>query len=174
MSKEITNEVESIEALEDKMAVVAEQVAEALEESVKTGKTDEAILKLEEAIKASGNAEILDMVKQNQELFEIANSLLFRAVGLAAKNDTDVFIIAATDGVLFLAEEEYTRMLENSAETIKVQIGQHYPDADINFINEKYDDYVAKTTLKYINKDEAKKYADAISKRFGNEEAPEA
>ena len=167
MSKEITNEVEPIEALEDKMAVVAEQVTEALEESTKTGKADEAIEKLENAIRASGNAEILDMVKQNQELFEIANSLLFRAVALAAREDTDVFIINVQNGVLFLAEDEYTTMMENSADHVKVQIGQHYPEADLAFINEKYEDYIAKTTLKYINKDEAKKYSEAIDKRFG-------
>ena len=173
MSQEITNEVLATEAVlaneatEEKMVAFAEQVAEALEESTQTGKTEEVIEKLEEAIRASGNAEILDMVKQNQELFEIANSLLFRAVGLAAKEDTDVFIVNVQNGVLFLTEEDYTTMMENSSEHIKVQIGQHYPEADLAFINEKYEDYVAQTTLKYINKEEAKKYSEAIGKRFG-------
>lgn len=168
MSQEITNEV-----AEEKMVAVADQVTEALEESVKTGKAEEAIEKLENAIRASGNAEILDMVKQNQELFEISNSLLFRAVGLAASADSDVYIIAINNGVLFLTEDEYTQTLENSSESVKIQIGQHHPDADLNKINELYDDYVARTTLKYINKEEAKKYANVINERFGNKNSAE-
>lgn len=145
-------------------------IEDQIAENIAGGKTEEAIEKLEEAIRASGNAEILDMVKQNQELFEIANSLLFRAVALAAREDTDVFIINAHNGVLFLTEEEYTTTMENYADHIKVQIGQQFPEADLAVINEKYEEYVAKVTLKYIEKEEAKKYTEAISKRFGNQD----
>ena len=157
MSQEIINEV-----AEEKMVAVADQVTEALEESVKTGKAEEAIEKLENAIRASGNAEILDMVKQNQELFEISNSLLFRAVGLAANTDQDVFIINANNGVVFITETDYTQTLENAEVSIKEQIGSHHPDLDEKSLSEKYDEYVAHITLKHIDKEVAKKYISAI------------
>lgn len=153
-----------------------ESTATEIIETMDQGKVnpEEAIEKLEAAIRESGNGEILNMVKQNQELFEIANNLLFRAVALSAELNTDVFLISANNGVLFLTEADYTQTLENSEEGVKVQIKQHFPDADINVINEKYDEYVSNITLKYVNKDEAKKYVSAIKNQFGPTETPSA
>ena len=156
------------------MSTSVEETREALSEATldavdtfTKGNPDEAIDKLEAAIRASGNGEILEMVKQNQELFEIANNLLFRAVALSAELNTDVFLISANNGVLFLTEADYTKTLEDSEENVKVQIKQHFPDADMGVIEEKYDEYVSNITLKYVNKDEAKKYVSAIKNQFG-------
>lgn len=156
-----TTPAEQTEKLETTATEIIENMAQ---EKVQP---EEAIEKLEAAIRESGNGEILDMVKKNQELFEIANNLLFRAVALSAELNTDVFLISANNGVLFLTEADYTKTLENSEEDVKVQIKQHFPDATINVIEEKYDEYVSNITLKYVNKDEAKKYVSAIKNQFG-------
>jgi BMFP domain-containing protein YqiC len=156
-----TTPAEQTEKLETTATEIIENMAQ---EKVQP---EEAIEKLEAAIRESGNGEILDMVKKNQELFEIANNLLFRAVALSAELNTDVFLISANNGVLFLTEADYTKTLENSEEDVKVQIKQHFPDAPINVIEEKYDEYVSNITLKYVNKDEAKKYVSAIKNQFG-------
>ena len=156
-----TTPAEQTEKLETTATEIIENMAQ---EKVQP---EEVIEKLEAAIRESGNGEILDMVKKNQELFEIANNLLFRAVALSAELNTDVFLISANNGVLFLTEADYTKTLENSEEDVKVQIKQHFPDATINVIEEKYDEYVSNITLKYVNKDEAKKYVSAIKNQFG-------
>jgi hypothetical protein len=156
-----TTPAEQTEKLETTATEIIENMAQ---EKVQP---EEAIEKLEAVIRESGNGEILDMVKKNQELFEIANNLLFRAVALSAELNTDVFLISANNGVLFLTEADYTKTLENSEEDVKVQIKQHFPDAAINVIEEKYDEYVSNITLKYVNKDEAKKYVSAIKNQFG-------
>ena len=127
-----------------------------------TGITDEVIQKLEETIINSGNGEILNMVKENQELFEIANSLLFRAVGLAANADQDVFIINANNGVVFVTEEDYTKTLEASESSIKEQIVVAHPELDAKGLSEKYDEYIAHITLKHIDKSVAKNYIQSI------------
>ena len=127
-----------------------------------TGITDEVIQKLEETIINSGNGEILNMVKENQELFEIANSLLFRAVGLAANADQDVFIINANNGVVFVTEEDYTKTLEASEAGIKEQIVVAHPELDAKGLSEKYDEYIAHITLKHIDKEVAKNYIQSI------------
>ena len=127
-----------------------------------TGITDEVIQKLEETIINSGNGEILNMVKENQELFEIANSLLFRAVGLAANADQDVFIINANNGVVFVTEEDYTKTLEASEASIKEQIVVTHPELDAKGLSEKYDEYIAHITLKHIDKEVAKNYIQSI------------
>ena len=138
---------------------ITEEMTQALGEA---GITEEVIQKLEETIIKSGNGEILNMVKENQELFEIANSLLFRAVGLAANADQDVFIINANNGVVFVTEEDYTKTLEASEIGIKEQICAHYPDLEAKGLSEKYDEYVAQITLKHIDKEVAKNYISAI------------
>ncbi len=127
-----------------------------------TGITDEVIQKLEETIINSGNGEILNMVKENQELFEIANSLLFRAVGLAANADQDVFIINANNGVVFVTEEDYTKTLEAAEASIKEQIVVTHPELDAKGLSEKYDEYIAHITLKHIDKEVAKNYIQSI------------
>lgn len=156
-----TTSAEQTEKLETTATEIIENMAQ---EKVQP---EEAIEKLEAAIRESGNGEILDMVKKNQELFEIANNLLFRAVALSAELNTDVFLISANNGVLFLTEADYTKTLEDSEDNVKVQIKQHFPDADMGVIEEKYDEYVSNITLKYVNKDEAKKYVSAIKNQFG-------
>lgn len=57
------------------------------------GITEEVIQKLEETIIKSGNGEILNMVKENEELFEITNSLLFRNVGLMAGHRSKMYLL---------------------------------------------------------------------------------
>ena len=135
------------------------------------GITEEVVQQLEETIIKSGHGEILNMVKENQELFEIANSLLFRAVGLAANVDQDVFIINANNGVVFVTETDYTQTLENAEVSIKEQIGSHHPDLDEKGLSEKYDEYVAHITLKHIDKEVAKKYISAIQAQQAAERA---
>ena len=123
---------------------------------------EEAVKKLEDVIIASGHGSILNMVKENQEIFEVANSLLFRAVGLSANTNEDVFLIQTNNGVLFLTETEYTQTLETAEPHIKAQISEHFPEADAKVLSEKYDEYVAGATLKHIDTNVAKQYIETI------------
>lgn len=124
--------------------------------------TAEKIDEIEEIIKQSGNSALLDLVKQNQDIFEISNILLFRSIAAAAQNMEDVFLISTHNGVLFLLEREYIKVLENSEENIKTQIMLKFPDFTPEQLSEEYDNYVAGITLKHIDHREARRYSDKI------------
>jgi len=124
--------------------------------------SSDKIEEIENIIKQSGNSALLELVKQNQDIFEISNTLLFRAIATSDQNQEDVFLISTHNGIIFLLETEYLKVLENSEDNIKTQIMLKFPDFTPDQLSEEYDNYVAGITLKHIDHREAAKFSSRI------------
>ena len=123
----------------------------------------DVIKEIEKKLEEMGHSSLMELVKQNQDVFEISNNLLFRAVALSAQSGQDVFLVSTNNGVIFLTENDYIATLEKEEPLIKEQIGVQHPDFSMNQISEEYDNYVAGVTIKHIDTKQAKEFSDKIN-----------